>query len=226
GYHTASLTILNYRIGAGTRLACLIAWLLLLTVLLFGAALFSYVPKAIIGGTIAYLGLAFLYEWLVESLKHLARLEYSIVVVILVVVAGVGFLPGVGVGLLLTVALFVVSYSRVDAVRHSLSGADLRSRVKRTDRERQVLEAAGQTVAVFQLQGYLFFGTANSLLERIDKRARAGPTLDCVIIDFRRVTGIDASAVLVLRTLARSAAAGGHQLVLTELGPAVASELQ
>lgn len=226
GYHTASLTTLSYRIGSGSRVSSVVAWLVLASVLLFGASLFSYMPKAIIGGTIAFLGLAFLYEWLVVSLRRLSALEYSIVVVILVVVAAVGFLPGVAVGLLLTVALFVVSYSRVDAVRHSLSGSDLRSRVKRSGHERQLIDEAGQSVLILQLQGFLFFGTANSVLERVDRRARAAPALDCVILDFRRVTGIDASAVLVLRTLSRAAGSSGYLLVVTELGPAVAAQLQ
>jgi SulP family sulfate permease len=203
-----------------------IAWLMMLSVLLFGASLFNYMPKAIIGGTIAFLGLAFLYEWLVVSLRRLSTLEYSIVVVILLVVAAVGFLPGVAAGLVLTVALFVVSYSRVDAVRHSLSGSDLRSRVKRSGHERSLLDEAGPSVLILQLQGFLFFGTANSVLERIDRRTKAGPPVDCVILDFRRVTGIDASAVLVLRTLARSAARGGYLLVLTEIGPTVATQLE
>src|SRR5690606_34177512 len=226
GYHTASLTALNYRVGTGSKLAGLVACLMLTSVLLFGAALFNYVPKALIGGTIAFLGLAFLYEWLIESLPQLSALEYSIVIVILLVVAAVGFLPGVAVGLVLTVALFIVSYSRVDAVRHSLSGADLRSRVKRSPQERRILDEAGPTVAVLQLQGFLFFGTANSVPEGVERRARPDPRLDCVILDFGRVTGIDASAVLVLRTLARSAAAGGYRLVLTELGRDLAGQLQ
>ncbi|HET8984185.1 MAG TPA: SulP family inorganic anion transporter, partial [Trueperaceae bacterium] len=226
GYHTASLTTLNYKVGTGSKLSGVVAWLSMLSVLLFGASLFNYMPKAIIGGTIAFLGLAFLYEWLVVSLRRLSTLEYSIVVVILLVVAAVGFLPGVAAGLVLTVALFVVSYSRVDAVRHSLNGSDLRSRVKRSGQERALIDEAGPSVLILQLQGFLFFGTANSVLERIDRRTKAGPPIDCVILDFRRVTGIDASAVLVLRTLARSSATGGYLLVLTEIGSTVATQLE
>jgi SulP family sulfate permease len=226
GYHTASLTTLNYKVGTGSKVSGIVAWLLMVSVLLFGATLFNYMPKAIVGGTIAFLGLAFLYDWLVVSLRRLSTLEYSIVVIILLVVAAVGFLPGVAVGLVLTVALFVVSYSRVDAVRHSLNGSDLRSRVKRSSHERALLDEAGQSVLILQLQGFLFFGTANSVLERIDRRTKAGPPLDCVILDFRRVTGIDASAVLVVRTLARSSASRGYSLVLTEISPTVATQLE
>ena len=226
GYHSASLTALNYRTGSGGRLPIAIACVLLFGALLFGATLFSYMPTAIVGGTIAFLGLGFLYEWLIESLRRLTATEYAIVAVILVVVAAVGFLQGVALGLVLTVALFVVSYSRVDAVRHALTGSDLRSRVKRTALERRALDESGSSVVILQLHGFLFFGTANAVLERIDRRTSSGPALDCVILDFRRVTGIDASGMLVLRTLARTAAARGFLLVLTELGPTVSEQLR
>src|SRR5690606_10537536 len=225
GYHSASLTALNYRTGSGGRLPIAIACVLLLGALLFGATLFSYMPTAIVGGTIAFLGLGFLYEWLIESLKRLSAVEYAIVAVILVMVAVVGFLQGVALGLVLTVALFVVSYSRVDAVRHALTGLELHSRVKRTEFERRQLDGTGASVVVLQLHGYLFFGTANGVLERIDRRVSADPPLDSVILDFRRVTGDAASGMLVLRTLARSALARGFQLVLTELGPTVAEQM-
>jgi len=46
-----------------------------------------------------------------------------------------------------------------------------------------------------------------------------------VILDFKRVTGVDASGLLVLRTLARSPRANGYRLVLTDLGPGVARQL-
>jgi len=237
GYHSASLTSLNHRTGSGGRLPILIACLVLLGALLFGAGLFGAMPTAVVGGTIAFLGLAFLYQWLVESLASLSALEYVIVAVILVVIAVAGFLPGVGLGLVLTVVLFVISYSRVDAVRHSLTGNDMHSRVSRTPQERASLTATGDAVMVLQLHGFLFFGTANAVLERIDRRTSAGPVggpgagtaparpLDCVILDFKRVTGVDASGLLVLRTLARSPRANGYRLVLTDLGPGVARQL-
>ena len=41
----------------------------------------------------------------------------------------------------------------------------------------------------------MFFGTANGLLERIRKRVEAGP-LRFLVVDLRRVTGMDSSAVV------------------------------
>jgi MFS superfamily sulfate permease-like transporter len=55
------------------------------------------------------------------------------------VIATFGFLEGVAVGVIATVNLFMVSYSRTDIVKHSLSGSNFRSRVTRNPNQRNVL---------------------------------------------------------------------------------------
>src|SRR5690606_23077497 len=53
-------------------------------------------------------------------------------------------------------------------------------------------------------------------LERIEKRLRAGP-LRSVILDFRRVTGVDADATVALRRLLSSSEGAGYRLYLSDL---------
>ncbi|HZJ10121.1 MAG TPA: SulP family inorganic anion transporter, partial [Trueperaceae bacterium] len=200
GYHSLSLTALNARAGTGGRAPIVIALVVVAVALQFGAGLLDFVPTFLIGGLVAFLGMDFLYSWLVEEYRRLTNMEYAVVVVIVVLVGVAGFLAGVALGLFLTVVLFVVNYSRVDAVRHALSGAELHSRVRRDPEERRVVAEAGKDVLILQLQGFLFFGTANAVLERIQKRQEEG-RLSAVILDFRRVTGVDASAAVALRRL-------------------------
>ena len=58
-------------------------------------------------------------------------------------------------------------------------------------------------VLTLELQGYIFFGTSNLLLNRIRSRltgcVRVRPRF--VVLDFRRVTGIDSSVSLSLDNL-------------------------
>ena len=225
GYQSVSMTNLNLRAGSGGRTSLVVAVAVVGGTLLFGAALLEYVPTLLVGGLIAFLGLDFLYEWLVEATGRLSPLEYGVVVVILVVIAVAGFLPGVAVGLLLAVALFVINYARIDAVRHALDGNELLSRVRRSTEERRRLQQSGSEVLVLQLQGYLFFGSTNKVLERIAQRAEAG-RLRAVILDFRRVTGADADATVTLRRLLSSAASAGYRLYLTDLSEAVLADLR
>lgn len=200
GYQSASMTALNYRAARGARAPVIVSLLFLAATIVFGASLLEYVPTMLVGGLIACLGLDFLYDWLVSAWRRLTPGEYAVVAIILVVIAFSGFLAGVALGLVLTVGLFVVNYSRIDAVRLELAGADLRSRVRRDQEEEGVIAAAAAGVHVLQLQGYLFFGTTNRVVSRIRRRAAEQP-LRTVILDFRRVTGVDASASTALRRL-------------------------
>ena len=226
GYHAVSLTMLNYRLGTGSRTAPLSAALVLVAALLFGASVLSYVPPMIVGGLLVFLGLVLLIEWVYGAYFKLPALEYGIIVVIVLVIATVGFLHGVAVGIFAAVALFVVNYSRSEVVRHAFSGAVARSRVRRGQTERRRLAERADSLLVLQLQGYVFFGTANALLERIEPRLDRSPSPEFVVLDFRRVTGVDATALLAFEKLAQLAGAKGFTLVLTELSPAIARQLE
>ncbi len=186
-----------------------------------GPALVAWVPAPVVGAVLASLGLVLLREWVVDAFTKLSRVEYGIVLVILGTIASVGLLPGVLVGLVLAVLLFVVTYGRVDPVKHALTGADVRSRVRWDAQESRELDAHGASRLAIQLQGYLYFGVADTLLERIDRRLRAS-TIGELILDFRHVTGVDATALAGLTALQREAAAHGVRLAFSDVPDAIA----
>jgi len=69
------------------------------------------------------------------------------------------------------------------------------------------------------LQGFIFFGTGNSLLNSIRVRIedRRLPPLRCVILDFRRVSGLDSSAALSLAKAGQLARKSDFHLLLTQV---------
>lgn len=81
---------------------------------------------------------------------------------------------------------------------------------------------------MFELQGYLFFGTASSLLDRIKERLNDARQQEArfVVIDFRRVTGLDSSAVLVFTKARQLAASRGLTLVLTGVSDRLRRQLE
>jgi SulP family sulfate permease len=137
---------------------------------------------------------------------------------ILAVIATVGFLPGVLIGIIATVTMFVVSYSRTSVVKHELSGSTFKSRVTRNPEDRALLEAVGDQAYFLQLQGFIFFGTAYGLLEQVRARVRAMPTR-YVVIDFRQVIGLDSTALLSFDKMRQLARENGITLVLSTLSP-------
>ncbi|MBA2667519.1 MAG: SLC26A/SulP transporter family protein [Trueperaceae bacterium] len=225
GYAAISLTLLTHRLGSARRVTLLVSVGVVGMVMVFGATLLSFVPTVIVGGVVCSLGLSFLVDWLHGSYARLSRVEYGVVLVILVTVVTVGFLPGIGVGLMLAIALFVIDFGRVDAVRHTLTGSTSRSRVRWSSSDEALLRQASDHVMVLQLQGYLFFGSANGLVERVERHLESGAPLDHVILDFARVTGMDATASASFGTLTAIADSAGFGLVLVGTTPAIARRL-
>jgi len=144
------------------------------------------------------------------------------------VMGGFGLLPGLGVGILLAVGLFIVQYSQVPVVRNAFSGRLYHSRVVRSHPQAELLRQEGQALLILELQGYVFFGTANRVYEELKERlasAQAVP-LRVILLDFRRVIGIDASAALSFVRLKRLLRQHKMRLIFTHLRPDVEQVLQ
>ncbi len=219
GYHALDMSTLSHRTGAQSRLPGLVAGAICAVVLFAGAPLLAFFPKPILGGLLLFMGLGFLVEWVIDGWSVLPRADYAVVLLILVVIASAGFLIGVSVGLLAMICLFVLNYSRINVVRHALSGAEMKSNVERCAYHRRVLRELGRHIFILKLQGFIFFGTANALLEQIRARVidAEQPQVRYIILDFRRVTGLDSSAVLSFVKGRQLAEAQGISLLLTHI---------
>jgi SulP family sulfate permease len=136
-----------------------------------------------------------------------------------------GLVSGLIIGLVLAVVLFAVNYGRIDLVRDIAFGTTYRSNVDRPAAERTILQGLADRVQILRLSGFVFFGTASGLLERIRKRVEAGP-IRFLLIDLRRVTGVDSSGVLSLQKVSQLAEAGGFEVVFTGVTDRVQGQLR
>ena len=225
GYHDLSLTSLAERMRVDARVAGLIAAAVPLAAVVFGASVIELIPRMIVGGVLVFLGLAFLIEWVWDKRKVLPPVEYGVVLVILAAIIARGFLPGVVVGLVLAVVLFAVNYGRTELVREVAFGETYHSNVDRPPAQRAALRSMGGAVQILRVNGFVFFGSANGLLERIRKRVEAGPLL-FLVIDLRRVTGVDSSAVVSFVKVVHLAEAAGFEIVYTGVSEPVRRQLE
>jgi len=227
GFHALSLSKLVLDMGVRSRIAGLVTAAVCCAVLFLGASILSFFPKAIVGGLLLFLGFSFLAQWIWDAWPKLSRADYAVVVLILIVVGAFGFLPGVGVGVIAAVILFVVKYSTAEVVKHALSGAQHRSNVDRPKRHHRLLGEHGERIHILKLQGFLFFGTANSLLTQVQKRVNDAerPPPGYVLLDFERVRGIDSSAVISMIKMRQLAQRRGFVLVFTSLSDDVEGQL-
>jgi sulfate permease, SulP family len=220
-------TVLVHKMGVRSRWVGVFAALFYLVILLAGLSLISFFPKPVLGGLLLFLGLDLLVQWLYESWFKLPRLDYAIVVLIMAIIAAIGLVEGVTIGLITAIILFAVQYSQVDVAKHVLSGANLSSHVQRPLPQARLLRQQGDRSYILQLQGFIFFGTANTLLNRIRQRLQSAELSppQFIILDFRSVHGLDSSAILSFVKLNQLVETAQIYLVFANLPPEMQQRL-
>jgi sulfate permease, SulP family len=228
GFHSLSTSSLVMKMGSSSRLTGLTAALISLVICFGGAPMLNLFPKLMLGGLLGFLGLSFLVEWVYDAYFKFSKPDYSVVIMILVIVGSFGYLQGVGAGIIAAVVLFVINYSRISVVKHALSGANMRSNVDRPERHHRLLRQKGEQVYILKLQGFLFFGTANSLLNQVKDRIDSEELspMRFLLLDFHLVSGIDSSAVLSLLKMKQMADRYDFILILSGISEEMADQLE
>jgi SulP family sulfate permease len=228
GFQVLDSTILSHKLGASSRLVGVFIAAGIAMILFAGASMISLFPKPVLGGVMLMLGLDLLWEWVYDGWFKFSRTDYFIVALILFVIATVGFLQGVGVGLAASIALFIINYSQVNITKHILSGATYQSNAVRSLPQTRLLQEEGEQIYILDLQGFLFFGTANTLLNNIQERLH-NPNLAVVkfvVLNFKSVHGLDSSAALSFVKLKQIFQPRGIKLVFTHLKSTIHVQLK
>jgi SulP family sulfate permease len=228
GYLSFNRSLLNRQAGANSPLAGVITGGLCGGVLIFGSSFLSYFPKAILGGLLLYIGLSLLIRWVYQAWFEFPRVDYGLIVLILVIIAVWGFLQGVGAGIVICCFLFVFNYSRNPVIKYAFSGATHQSNVNRSFPQQRVLQQKGDRIYILALQGFIFFGTANALLDQVRQRLENPnlPELQFIVFDFRLVSGLDSSVILSFIKMKQLAQKYQLSLVFTQLQPTIQQQLQ
>jgi sulfate permease, SulP family len=141
-----------------------------------------------------------------STLRHrnLMLIDLLVMGVVAVLSVTINIVLAVSLGLLIAVALFIARMSH-SIIHRDYHCDNIHSRKTRTPVELALLEKHGANILVLELQGVLFFGSAEMLSDDVGRAAGGGTRT--VILDMRRVTEIDATGAQVLAdthaTLAR-----------------------
>lgn len=216
-------SLLNLKAGARSARAACFAAVLVAFVTLVAPGAVGFLPKPVLTGLIAYLGLGLLGTWIVEARSRMTGLDHLVVLLILVAIAALGVVPGVVIGVVIACLGFVVTLSRSPTVKYAFTGVTRRSNVERPPGHAAWLRARGASLHGFVLQGVLFFGTAHQVLETI--RANLERTR-FALLDFRLVHDVDGSATFVLAKLRKLCREAGIELLFTGLRPEVETVLR
>jgi SulP family sulfate permease len=221
GYQSFNRSMLNARVGATSRVAGVFAALACLVVLAASPDSVALFPVPVLVGLQLFMGLRLLAHWLVGASTRLDWYEYLLVPVILGTIAAYGVIVGVAVGVVAACVMFTLLYGRVRCIRMEFDLSARTSNVERSIEATQALRALGHQVCGMCLQGFLFFGTANSILQRLRQRlaTRTAAPIRFVVLDFAATHGMDASVSVSFVKLRQLCAAKNAELVLTALPP-------
>lgn len=197
GFVGLSMTQLAERTGATGRGAGIATAVVMLLGLFSAGSLIFYIPVFLTGGFVLFLGVELLKEWGYDAGRRMPVSEWMVIIVILLTVALVGFMEALAVGLLVSSAVFMFNYSRLPVIRLHATGVERRSNVDRSPAAVKYLSGRGDAIEIVQLQGYLFFGTADRVVALVRERLGgiASRPLRFIVLDFRNVSGADSAAV-------------------------------
>ena len=215
GCLSTSASIISHKLGAESRLTGIVTSLVMGSALLWGDTMLLLIPVPLVGGLLVFIGLVLLDDWLMKSRGALPWTEYAIVVLMFVTIVCFGFLEGVAIGMIVTTVFFAVRLSRVELIEAEFTARDHTSNKNRSIPDRAILREEGQLVQAYRLRGYIFFGSAYPLVERIRQSLRKDPPPACILLDFSAVSGFDFSAMNAMCRFIQAAHTDGAQVVLS-----------
>jgi SulP family sulfate permease len=171
----------------------------------------ALLPKAAIAGLIMVIASSLFDRWSFEQLREAIRRDahdrgdnvLATVQMCFVVLIGVtvSLVAAVGAGILLSVIVFVAQMTR-SPIRRVRTGKTVRSARSRDPDTTRLLSESGHRIAVIEIEGTIFFGTAEALAAQAELLADEGT--DFVLFDLKRLHAVDATGFKVLgQTFAR-----------------------
>ncbi|MBI3564777.1 MAG: SLC26A/SulP transporter family protein [Elusimicrobia bacterium] len=211
-------TLINVTSGGATRRSALACGAVCAAALFAGPWLLPRLPLAALSGLLVVVGARMAdFDSLSLLRRASTRFDFAVIAAVVVVALGVGLVQAAGAGVALSILLFLREQTRFAVVRSRATLAQRRSKQVRPPEESAVLDAEGARVLVAELQGPLFFGTADGLLRELEADLAGARH---AVLDLSRVRSMDFTAAHLLQRLSRTLAARGGRLVLCRVPPA------
>ncbi|MES2949438.1 MAG: SulP family inorganic anion transporter [Pseudomonadota bacterium] len=161
-------------------------------------------PQAVMAGLLIALGVELVDKWTLARLRALfaagrgsalARGDLFTVTVVVATTLIADLVTAVGVGVLVALVSFVMQMAH-SPIRRCYRASALIPRIHGDMQRRVFIERHGRAIAIVEMEGALFFGSAAALETRIDELVGEG--VRHVVLDLKRVKDIDATGARAL----------------------------
>ena len=215
GAGTLGATMVSLASGGKTRRAGVLEGAFaLITALALGSAI-GRIPLAALAGILTVVGVRMIDRFSMRlALRSSTILDFAVILSVAGTALAVDLIAAAGVGIALSILLYIREQMHSNVIRRKATGAELSSTQQRLPVERAALTVRGAETLVVELQGSLFFGTTDQLFSEIESDLRSCRRL---ILDMRRVTSVDLTAVHMLEQVGGMLAERGGSLVFSHL---------
>lgn len=224
-------TLVNLKAGGRGKLSGVIHGLVLLLIVIALGPVAGGIPQVVLAGILVVTAVGMVDQrsrvllWKVAGTAEQKReiiLDLVVVFVVTVVTVAIDLILAVGVGMVVASALFVHKMGK-SVIKRTYRGEQARSRRAREPEEDEALTRLGSQTLVLELQGPLFFGSADYLATTV--QGLRGPAR-YVILDLRQVAEIDSSGARVLQLIQETLQDGGCTLALSSVRDTMAGFLR
>jgi SulP family sulfate permease len=192
GAGTMGPTLININSGGRTPLAGIVEGAFVVLALATLSPAIAWVPIGALAGIMIVIAFRMFDRGMFRLLRAPAgRLDFAVIAVVVLTALTVDLIAASGVGVAAAILLFIRDQVKSSVIRRKLTLAELSSKTRRLDAEREVLRADGAAAVFVELQGNLFFGTTDQLHTQLEpdlERARY------LLLDMRRVQSVDYTA--------------------------------
>lgn len=208
-------TMVNMSSGAVSRMSGVIEGVLALIAFLLLGNLIAWVPVAALAAILIVVGIRMIDRHSFQFLKSKNTIfDFAVIVAVVTVALTVGLIPASATGVVLAIVLFIREQIGGQVVRRKVYGNQSFSKQIRLHEDMTILEQRGDQAVIFELQGSLFFGTANQLYTSLEPEIKARKYL---LLDMARVQTIDVTAAHMLEQIRDMMAEKGGFLVFAHL---------
>src|SRR6185503_2104137 len=206
--------VTNYSAGGRTRLSVAVNGLLIGGVGLAAAPLLFWLPLAAWAGVLAVVGWDVAAAW-ARRLAGNPRADIAVGLLVMLVTLALGTVPAILVGIAGMVFLYVHNTSGVP-IRGSYDGISRAALRVRPEVQRAFLQEHGRELLVVEMEGPVFFGTADRCGRELESLAGGRKHL---IVDMSRVSEIDTTGAFVLMQTFARLRDNGTRVALADVRP-------
>lgn len=224
--NTSELKSISPNYNRHRQLAVLAMCLSLLCVIPFSQTIYLNIPPYISSGILLFIGFLIVHQWLFLQYKKMSLSDWCLSVAIVIVSLSLGIVAAIGMGIVAALVIFAIHYARLSVIRGVTDLSRRHSNVDRGPVETSFLDEVGHEVCLITLQGFLFFGTSVQIVNYIDRLMAGRNPPKGIILDFKHVIRIDASAIVAIQRLVYADSHKRCKLMLCEMNQKVLYEIE